>query len=158
MGKIKTFEEHNYNMKKAYIVKLKDADNRAYHLTYKLVDQETWDWIMNPSTGEPKNKNKSNIFNEMWDDPFCPDSIRDRIGDKTDFRLNPKEVLISGFIENGHLNVSNDRAVLAPPLEDDYDVFEHYYATSKIIKEMLKIAKQRGYDVDLNNQYLGIMY
>ena len=86
------------------------------------------------------------------------DEIRDRIEsnnkrndsnyDENDFMLNPKEVLIQG---------DNDRAIFAPPLEDD-PTFEQWYAKSKTIREMLKIAKQRGYDVDIDNEYNGVMY
>ena len=141
-------------MKKAYIVKLTDGSN---DITVKLIDQETWDWIMLNDPGKPENNTKiikkfgifnSEVENSSWDDRLCPDNIRARI-----YKINTpymKEIrLTSGSWDN-------DRAILAPMLEDDYK-FECRGSTSELLK-LIDLAKTCGYDVDTEDEYIGVMY
>jgi len=110
-------------MKKAYIVKLIDGDNDTI---MKLVDQETWNWINLDKSGQPtptkvkKFKFFATATGGRWDDKLCPDSIRERI--KNDTELN--NCIFDGvWITEGTWN--NDRAILAPALEDNNEDFKN---------------------------------
>ena len=137
---------------KAYIVKLTDADNDT---TLKLVDQETWDWINLRISGQPKPKQIKNFLGftktqttNRWDDSLCPPSIRERI--KKNY-LDFDGIWISAG------SWENDRAIYAPVLEDDENFYADY-ANTKTTFDMLRKAEAKGYEVDLDEEYQGVMY
>ena len=141
-------------MIKAYIVRLTDGGNDT---TIKLVDQETYDWIMLNDPGKPENNTttikkfgifNSEVENNTWDDRLCPDNIRARIC-KMNGPSFMKVMLTSGSWDN-------DRAILAPILEDDYK-FECGGSTSELLK-LIALAEKSGYEVDTENEYIGYMY
>jgi len=142
-------------MKKAYIVKLIDADGDTL---YKLVDQETWDWIYS-DVEKPEPKIKSFLgFSRThdvgsWDDKSCPQSIRDRIEKNCD--LNSCDF---DGVEITAGSPYNDRAIQAPVLDDNYDDYEAWYAKTKDITRILKNARSNDYQVDIDNEYEGVMY
>ena len=142
-------------MKKAYIVKLIDADE---DLLFKLVDQETWDWI-HSSVKKPEPKIKSFLgFSSAhdvssWDDKSCPQSIRDRIE-----KYSEENNLDFDGVEISAGSPYNDRAIQAPTLEDDYDNYEAWYAKTKDITRIIKNARANGYDVHIDYEYEGVMY
>jgi len=142
-------------MKKAYIVKLTDGGNDT---TIKLVDQETWDWINLNDPGKPKNNTKvvkkfgmfsKNVEENRWDDQLCPDNIRNRINKMCNYNDN-KIMLSAGSWDN-------DRAILAPILEDDYKYEISFYRTKDLLN-LIKLATDNGYDVDEDEEYDGYMY
>lgn len=129
-------------MKKAFIIKLTDGDG---DLTFKLVDEETWNWVNNPKFDEPKIKR-----NGYWDDLLCPSNVRTRIeNEHIKYGAKFDGVWIGSFPDN-------DRAILAPPLEDN-EKFANPYSTTAIIFKMIKSAENLGYVVDLD-EYSGVMY
>ena len=144
-------------MKRAFIVKLNDIDNDTL---LKLVDQQTWDWINLHKSGKPEEK--IGFFKKpivQWDDLLCPKEIRDRI-EKNYFKSGlgslEKESAFKGvLITIG--SWENDRAILAPYLED-CDDFICDGANTKATLDMIEAAKKRGYDVELVNEYTGVMY
>jgi len=144
-------------MKKAYIVKLIDGDNDTI---MKLVDQETWDWIMANKSGQPAETKitKFKFFttgkiSSRWNDTLCPDSIRERI--KREQESNDSD-FDGVWITQGSWR--NDRAILAPVLEDNYSDFSCYYTTTSEVIKMINTAKEKEYDVDMENEYQGVMY
>lgn len=139
----------NKNMKKAYIVKLSDMDN---DILTKFVDQETWDWVNLRDSGRPNSKTYS------WEDTLCPSSVVESI---RKYRLlndpdpDPEDGDdIKVFISSG--SWENDRAIMAPPLGGTLD-FEFYGNTKTLLKK-IKEAKSMGYEVDLENEYSGLIY
>jgi len=142
-------------MKKAYIVKLIDAEG---DITFKLVDQETWDWI-HSDVEKPEPKIKSFLgFSSThdvgsWNDKSCPQSIRDRIEKNCE-----KDIIDFDGVEISAGSPYNDRAIQAPILEDDCDNYEAWYAKTKDITRIIKNARANGYKVDINNEYEGVMY
>jgi len=145
------------NMKIAHIVKLTDNDG---DLQFKLVDQDTWNWIIMENSGIPEPTKRiifSNFFTgkivSRWEDKLCPDSIRERI--KTKY-LENYDSFDGVFITYGSWD--NDRALLAPPLEDNYDLFCRDYSRTIDIINMIENAKAKGYNVEFEHEYVGLMY
>ena len=143
-------------MKKAYIVKLIDADSDTL---FKLVDQETWDWI-HSDFEKPEPKKVKNFIGfthnqeiNSWDDTSCPQSIRDRIEKNCE-----KDNLDFDGVEISDGSPYNDRAIQAPTLEDNSDDYEKWYAKRKDITRIIKNARANGYQVDINNEFEGVMH
>ena len=144
--------------KKAYLVKLVDMDDGP---TVKVVDQEVWDWINLRSNGrDPKSKKSS------FEDTLCTDAIKEKIRkfqesehDEFESRFNPTNP--SPFKFRGvFLSVGsweNDRAIFAPPLDNNSD-FNCVGNTTKHTLELIKKLESMGYELDLENEYNGLIY
>ena len=83
----------------------------------KLVNKETWDWVMNADLGQsPDDRGESE-----WNDISVPANVKKAIWDGLS---NSEKAWYGHNLDNFEVNVTagsynNDRALLAPPLKID---------------------------------------
>lgn len=99
-------------MRKLYLISLQGSG----YTEVKVVDEETWNWIMSENKGLPHNYDNSG----PWKDTIIPESIKLKIWNNLD---NSEKLDFKSYDEFGVYlsrgSWQNDRALIAPAIEVD---------------------------------------
>lgn len=117
-----------------YLIKLTDGGGDT---DYKIVDQETWDWINSNNMGQPSNIKKGDV---LWVDQLVP---------KSQLELMKKEYLEDDFEPEISIGSwTNDRAILARSVRP--------YGTYSSVKDVMNALRKHG--DELVDEYEGCLY